>query len=643
MKFHINKIVLWFKNNAIPRTIDFLPNKVNVITGGSGTGKSSILSIFDYCMLSTKANIADEVINENIAWYALDFKINDKDFLIARKAPTSNIGSGDIYFSSDGTYPEKLVKNNDIKQVKSVLEKEFGIDENLKVPFGGKHILAGSKISFRYFLLFNTLSEDTIAHTKEFFDYHLYDRDKYIEALERIFYLAIGVDDVNNVLAKEKIDSLEKDLNRIEKRKKTLDKEEKLFGKKIIQLVSQAQEYDLIERKLFTFEEGHERLKQLINQYRTANYSNNMHQVDELNKRKRTIFRQIRNLERFNHEYDQYKKNLNEDYESIKPIEYLNENFNDLIPTLEVKTFLNSLELTMQTIKNEISKKKPISINVKSEINALRNKLSNIESELSLLPTSTKDYTDEAQKFIFIGELKSQLAFYENKWELDLETSDEENIKEQINDLQANISNTNEKRRIILSDLEELIQNYFNSVGDSMGVYKEYKVYLDVHEKSLKLRKAKEVLAQSKIGSKSNYMFLHLFLFLGLHEHFISLKHSYVPQFLILDQPSQPYYEGARENTLDIEEIQKDDDKNKLQSAFKLLNDFISSINKEYNTDFQIILLEHAPERYWKEINLENFHLVELFRNGNALIPERGIGKETIDKKISAKSDMPKS
>lgn len=80
MKFHINKITLWFKNNAKPRTIDFLPNKVNVITGGSGTGKSSILSIFDYCMLSTKANIAEEVINENVSWYGLDFRINDKDF-----------------------------------------------------------------------------------------------------------------------------------------------------------------------------------------------------------------------------------------------------------------------------------------------------------------------------------------------------------------------------------------------------------------------------------------------------------------------------------------------------------------------------------------------------------------------------------
>jgi len=49
--------------------------------------------------------------------------------------------------------------------------------------------------------------------------------------------------------------------------------------------------------------------------------------------------------------------------------------------------------------------------------------------------------------------------------------------------------------------------------------------------------------------------------------------------------------------------------------------------NNKYNTEFQIILLEHAPEKYWKEKNLTNFHLVDEFRNGNALIPIRAIKK----------------
>ena len=38
MNFSIIKIVLWLKNGRV-REIEFKPNKVNIITGGSHTGK----------------------------------------------------------------------------------------------------------------------------------------------------------------------------------------------------------------------------------------------------------------------------------------------------------------------------------------------------------------------------------------------------------------------------------------------------------------------------------------------------------------------------------------------------------------------------------------------------------------------------
>ncbi|MGG0246770.1 hypothetical protein ABEY31_30350, partial [Bacillus mycoides] len=44
MRFCIETITLWLRNNKI-RTLKFEPNKVNVITGASGTGKSEIISI----------------------------------------------------------------------------------------------------------------------------------------------------------------------------------------------------------------------------------------------------------------------------------------------------------------------------------------------------------------------------------------------------------------------------------------------------------------------------------------------------------------------------------------------------------------------------------------------------------------------
>ena len=43
MNFYIKKIRLWFHRHPEPKEYEFKPNKVNVVTGDSSTGKSSIL------------------------------------------------------------------------------------------------------------------------------------------------------------------------------------------------------------------------------------------------------------------------------------------------------------------------------------------------------------------------------------------------------------------------------------------------------------------------------------------------------------------------------------------------------------------------------------------------------------------------
>lgn len=76
MNFYIKTIKLWFKHNDAAVEYEFHKNKVNVITGDSSTGKSSLLSIIDYCLLSGESNIVEDVINENITWYGLSFSLN---------------------------------------------------------------------------------------------------------------------------------------------------------------------------------------------------------------------------------------------------------------------------------------------------------------------------------------------------------------------------------------------------------------------------------------------------------------------------------------------------------------------------------------------------------------------------------------
>jgi len=77
MKFCLRKVILWLKNGKI-REVVFEPNKINVITGRSSTGKTAILQIFDYCLFGSSSRISEDSINEHIEWYGLLIYVNDK-------------------------------------------------------------------------------------------------------------------------------------------------------------------------------------------------------------------------------------------------------------------------------------------------------------------------------------------------------------------------------------------------------------------------------------------------------------------------------------------------------------------------------------------------------------------------------------
>lgn len=164
--------------------------------------------------------------------------------------------------------------------------------------------------------------------------------------------------------------------------------------------------------------------------------------------------------------------------------------------------------------------------------------------------------------------------------------------------------------------LQDRVQNYVTNCN-AIDNYKSYKAFINFKKKILQLREP-NAANPANIGSSSNHMFLHLFFFLGLHEHFIREKIPFIPQFLIFDQLSQPYYEEALKQG--IEEIEDNNDKTKLTEAFQLLNNFIGLIINNLKNEFQFIVLEHASKDYWEKANMEHFHLVEEFRNGNALI-----------------------
>ena len=161
--------------------------------------------------------------------------------------------------------------------------------------------------------------------------------------------------------------------------------------------------------------------------------------------------------------------------------------------------------------------------------------------------------------------------------------------------------------------LNEYINKYFLSKNGIVDSYLDSSMRYDDEERRVSLLKNGEEYSIRNVGSKSNYMFLHLCFFLGLHRSIMAHQSEQVGSFLFIDQPSIPYY--ADKNALE------NDDKKQLIKAFGLLNDFMKDIIDGEKNHFQIILIEHADESYWED--LEYFHTAANFsktENGG-LIP----------------------
>ena len=611
MNFSIIKIVLWLKNGRV-REIEFKPNKVNIITGGSHTGKSAILEIIDYCFFSSKSRISESMINENVTWYGLNFLVNDKTYTIARKSLVEGKVSDQYYFSSFGEIPKTVETNNSENAIKSIIETEFNIDRDAKFPsdYGSNYIKSGTKISLRYFLMFNTISGNIIENDEGIF-FDKQNETRYKEALPRIFDLALGIETVENILKSEKKSELERQLAKLVRKNKTITAKADDFNKEKVEILQQAKEYNVVKDSANSADAIDE-LNNAIKGVESSSSSNS--EREKLESSFYALQRKIRNIKQFSNEYEKYKKTIKNLSDSLKPIEFLREKDSEIIKTSIFDELVNSFTKDLNVIRKSYSSNTPIDRQVKDNVKDLETKLNAIKGELDLFPKENKSFQNEKEKYFFLGQVKSKLEiFSSNSSDVKVSYDDEiKQLEEQIN--QLIITNTEEKRELTIKLTEEIIRDYIKESKEALANYSTYQPVFDYKNKTLLLKKPMTSYIEN-VGSSSNHMFLHLFFSLSMHEVVFQNNSPFVAPFIIIDQPSRPYYgTNGKRKTNDPES-----DDYKIKKAFELLDTFIATRNSNKG-HFQMIVLEHIPKEDVSD--LKNVHVVEVFFDGNALIPK---------------------
>lgn len=614
MNFYIESLHLWLRSGQ-RRSVTFLPNKVNVITGESHTGKTAILDIVDYCMFASRHRISESIINENVAWYGLRIHVNEKTYMLARRAPAGTATSSDYYFSSIGEVPDSApIPNIGESVLKKQLSADFGIDQDVKIPFGGRTLRTGSRVSLRYLLLFNTISQDIITHSDQFFDKQ--NDPRYQEALPRIFDLAVGIDTVENILKREKRAELERSLARLEKLTAKTEEKREQFNAQLAETVARAKGYGLVAEEADA-DASVTALRRMVTERESGPDLHVSAKYEEISSQLYRVSRKIRGLRRFASEYGNHKATLKETADSLQPVEYLMRTFEETVRTSVFDDILKNLSQGLQEIKDATARKTPLDGNISELVKGLESQREKLEKALQALPAEMESFESDKDKYIFIGETKAKFDLYSAPEEGKSSDNGDliANLESQIEELA--VSPVEDRKELFTRALDEVIQNYISLTKIALGNYGDYRSAFNYSEKKLHLRKPKTASTEN-VGSSSNHMFLHLFLFLGLHELIMRNDGIHVAPFLIIDQFSRPYW---GEDDQKDEQGEKDVDQSdvaKVRLALGLLDQFITAAN-EMGKEFQMIVFEHINPRYWD--GLKNVHLVEIFRDGNALIP----------------------
>lgn len=649
MFFQIEKVILWSKNEQKkPRVINFELNKVNLITGASKTGKSSLIPIIDYCLGSSKCAIPVNTIRDATSWYGVQIKTINSRLLIARKDPGDQKSTSKAFFieAEQIELPAFIsTHNRSVDNIKERLNEISGVS-NINFDFHDTNRLDKLRTGTRDLAAFNYQPQSIVANPNALF--YKADSFEHKSKLVTIFPYVLGALTDEDLENNHRLAILENDYKKAERQYLKLKKQNEDW-------VAAAQAYAIkaVEMGLITItreiqEYKPERLLELLRNIseKEIDISTTASNIKFASEQERRLTQKARELSNKLSSTKTRVKNLS----AMKAatinhagVTYIKRNRLSLSKWLLDKrdeehslfSHPNELkELVLEPLAKAFEKIEPeLKIPERVEGVLSREKVY-LEGELSKLSTELKDVKEQLKILSgdkkkngydtfavgrFIGELKISLKSMGatvNENELSKEYQQLKTQYEALK-LKLNPQALSNKTRLKLAQVNKFATDWLPYLDTENP---DAPISLSEKELTIKVNNGGREDYLWEIGSGANWVSYHVAITLALHQHFASLDQSPVPNYIIYDQPSQVYFPSklnAKTNAKpeEIDSMEQDEDILQVQ---KIFNVFSAAITKT-NNNLQIIVLDHAPSTL--ATSLKNGHLVEEWRDGIKLVP----------------------
>lgn len=624
------------------RIIRFRTGRLNVITGESGTGKSSIIAILRFLLGGDSPHAPLGPISQTVKWYGLLAHIDETSFFIARPAPAHGATTTKAFLSiGENGIPES--SNFEINATMNDLREYFGsllgIADNLSIPADGQTRLPLSA-NFRHALYFCFQGQGEIANPDILF--HRQNHDFIPQTIRDTLPYFLGAQDLAALRKREVLTQLRREIRQASIKLSAVQELQEFGLGRAAALISEARAAGLLTTNdIPTI--ANDAVAQLrdIQSTKAIPLDDNDEPSSELDRlivqrqilreNLRSISSDIRGLEDFAGVGNDYDSELNEHRVRLASIGLISEaRVEDATCPLcgndiehgsshnEIESKLGQVEHRLALARRDQPRIAQARSALEVDLRAARSKLADTELSLNSL-TESEDIRERAnatwQQSSFV---RGRIAQFLDSTSL---TSGDD-----LMHLTAELERLNEAARGLAEELDlETLRSRVTSllaiIGHKMSEWarelglehSEYGARIDPHRLTVVADtiQGPAFMDSGEIGSGMNWVGYHLVSYLALQAFFIEHNRP-VPSFVVIDQPSQAFFPMEHAGGVDFDEL-SDNDREHTRKLYKLMYD----VTQRLDGKLQVIAFDHAdfPDQWFQD------SIIESWREGNALIP----------------------
>lgn len=635
-----------YSHDGQRRDLEFKVDGLNVITGRSSTGKSALSEIIEYCMGRSTFNVPEGVIRDKVAWFAVIYQFPQEQVLIAKPTPNTGGTSCSTAMQRRGarlaapTF-EQLAVNTDDDAVVTLLSRLLGIPENrTDVAIEHSRDSYDANVKHTYYYLFQ--KQGIVANKDQLF----YRQNEAFQpqAIRDTLPILLGVSSSDRYELEVKLRAAQRELKLnaklLEQAQDAIDTSQQ----KAISLFSEAKTVGIIDPA--NQQAGADGVIDALRttlQWKPASVpEDDGHRIsrleDELSqmrKDRRELQSRIDAARQFSKKAGSFESEAAEQKDRLASIKALPKNTqtgewqwpfcekNLALDSPIAKVLLKELETLdaeMSIVAGQRPKLEAYLAEQQGKVQDLVDAIKNKEVELSAAIAANEVIAQMGTRnnaaARVVGRISLFLEDLVPNEELASRKAEHRRLKFKVEELEKSIGadDSNERLTSILNNISSQVSQYISTFDAEFSAFPSR---FDLNHLTIIFDRPDRPVPMSRTGGGENHLAYHLSALLALHL-FAARNNRPIPQFLLIDQPTQVYFPSEKvyqEADGSVQRTEADADLAAVRRLFELLLKF----TQRDVPGFQLIVTEHANLRdQW----FQNALVEQPWTKPPALVPE---------------------